>query len=215
MPKGVLVFSLWRLDKSTQAGHRGNMMGQEVSNPGRHTVEMSVRHTASTTFHRAKHLFMSEQIGQSSNLFSFPWLQCAEYRKWKRQRERKGGRKKEREHVQEAVQFSSHESTVSHYKTEYWFWQLLQSYQCGHSCTGSYLPYHYCIRLVLLFLNVQQFPSLKYLFLINGCKWQHIILFICISAYGISIFSCLVLSWFTVMVKVMNYKALVWNLLSP
>lgn len=26
---------------------------------------------ASTTFHRAKHLFMSEQIGQASNLFLF------------------------------------------------------------------------------------------------------------------------------------------------
>lgn len=33
---------------------------------------MSVRHRlASTPFHRAKHLFMSEQIGQASNLFLF------------------------------------------------------------------------------------------------------------------------------------------------
>lgn len=89
-PKGLLVFSLWRLDKSTHAGHSGNMKGHEVSNPSRHTVEVSVRHSASTTFHRAKHLFMSEQIGRSSNLFSFPWLQCDECREWEREKEREG-----------------------------------------------------------------------------------------------------------------------------
>lgn len=50
------------------------MKGHEVSNPSRQPVEMSVRHSASTTFHRAKHLFMSEQIGQSSNLFSPPLI---------------------------------------------------------------------------------------------------------------------------------------------
>lgn len=43
-PKGVL-FVLWRLEKSTHAGHGGNMMGQEGSNPRRGTVELSVRHT--------------------------------------------------------------------------------------------------------------------------------------------------------------------------
>lgn len=79
-PKGLLVLSLWRLDKSTRAGHSRNMKGHEVSNPSRQTVEMSVRHSASTTFHRAKHLFMSEQIGRSSNLFFLPltsmrWVQ--------------------------------------------------------------------------------------------------------------------------------------------
>lgn len=68
-PRGLLVLLLWRLDKSTHAGHSRNMKGHEVSNPSRQPVEMSVRHSASTTFHRAKHLFMSEQIGQSSNLF--------------------------------------------------------------------------------------------------------------------------------------------------
>lgn len=69
--RGLLVLSLWRLDKSTRAGHSRNMKGREVSSPSRQPVEMSVRHSASTTFHRAKHLFMSEQIGRSSNLF-FP-----------------------------------------------------------------------------------------------------------------------------------------------
>jgi len=80
-PRRLLVLSLWRLDKSTHAGHSRNTKGHEVSNPGRQPVEMSVRHSASTTFHRAKHLFMSEQIGRSSNLFfPLPWLQCDDER---------------------------------------------------------------------------------------------------------------------------------------
>lgn len=89
-PRGLVELSLWRLDASTHTGHSRNMKGHEVSNPSRQPVEMSVRHSASTTFHRAKHLFMSEQIGQFSNLFSFPWLQCNERGEREREEEREG-----------------------------------------------------------------------------------------------------------------------------
>lgn len=89
-PRGLMELSLWRLDTSTRTGHSRNMKGHEVSNPSRQPVEMSVRHSASTTFHRAKHLFMSEQIGRSSNLFSFPWLQYDECGKQEREEEQEG-----------------------------------------------------------------------------------------------------------------------------
>lgn len=86
------------------------MKGHEVSNPSRQPVEMSVRHSASTTFHRAKHLFMSEQIGRSSNLFFFSLSPDfnARTRGTKEKREESAHR-----------QFSSHENALTRYKAEY------------------------------------------------------------------------------------------------
>lgn len=124
-PKGQMVFSLYRLDTSIHTGHRGNMMGQEVNNPRRHLVEMSLRHSASTTFHRTKDLFMSEQIGQFLNLFAFLWLQYDECREWERL---EGAGKRDRERGSVKRQFSSHESIVTQYRPEYWYGHLIQSY---------------------------------------------------------------------------------------
>lgn len=155
-PRGLLVLSLWRLDKSTRAGHSRNMKGHEVSNPSRQPVEMSVRHSASTTFHRAKHLFMSEQIGQSSNLFFLsPDFNAA----------RSAGK----ECVQ-TVHFSSHESALTRYKAEYWYWQLLQSYQRGRSSSSrraADLPPFQLRQVAVPFPSIPQCP-LK----VNSWAWS-------------------------------------------
>lgn len=159
-PRGLLVLSLWRLDKSTRTGHSRNMKGHEVSNPSRQPVEMSVRHSASTTFHRAKHLFMSEQIGQSSNLFFLsPDFNAAP----------SAGKARGRERVQ-TVHFSSHESALTRYKAEYWYWQLLQSYQRGRSSSSRLaadLPPFQLRRVAVPFLSIPQRP-LK----VNSWAWS-------------------------------------------
>lgn len=132
------------------------MKGHEVSNPSRQPVEMSVRHSASTTFHRAKHLFMSEQIGQSSNLFFLsPDFNAA----------RSAGK----ERVQ-TVHFSSHESALTRYKAEYWYWQLLQSYQRGRSSSSrraADLPPFQLRRVAGPFPSIPQCP-LK----VNSWAWS-------------------------------------------
>lgn len=153
-PRGLLVFSLWRLDKRTHAGHSRNMKGHEVSNPSRQPVEMSVRHSASTTFHRAKYLFMSEQIGQSSNLFSSPLTSM-------RQRAWEGGQEESGRERTQTVQFSSHERALTRYKTEYWYWQLLQSYQerKAQQQPAYYRPSSFSNYIGWLFLS-QAFPNI-------------------------------------------------------
>lgn len=82
---------------------------------------------ASSTLHRAKHLFMSEQIGQASNLSSFLWLQWDECissgNEWGRERQKGGGREKDSSLHMKALWHSYTPANCS--------WELLESFMSG------------------------------------------------------------------------------------
>ena len=91
------------------------MKGHRLSSPTDTLLKrQSGPRLSSTTFHWAKHLFMSGQTGQASNRFSFLQLQSDEYREWGRDSWRTGW-----------GQFRSQESPVTQAPAWKWAsWEL-------------------------------------------------------------------------------------------
>ena len=79
------------------------------------------------------------EIHRSPPPSSLPWLQCNEHGQWERQRDGWGtGKEAERKEESMKRQISLQESPVTHYKTEYWYWQFLQAYWSSCSNNRSY-----------------------------------------------------------------------------